>query len=188
MQFDRRNGAGDSIRIETMKTLNPPKRQIRTPVVKPAQPAKTIEQMQAQQHDRMIRRAAERLERSRKLHMEWKAKKAQKTQPPAISPKLSLPKAQPAVVASSATIPPAEAAEPKLSPKAMRSLAHAVACMERPDKSLNQRRLMAHYHLRQHSALSNLNPDDLIFEQSTPNSCSTQSRLASLSGEPRAGL
>ncbi len=178
MQFDRRNGAGDSIRIETMKTLNPPKRQIRTPVVKPAQPAKTIEQMQAQQHDRMIRRAAERLERSRKLHMEWKAKKAQKTQPPAISPKLSLPKVQPAVVASSATIPP----------KAMRSLAHAVACMERPDKSLNQRRLMAHYHLRQHSALSNLNPDDLIFEQSTPNSCSSQSRLAPSSDGTRVGL
>jgi hypothetical protein len=153
----------------------------------PAQPAKTIEQMQALQHDRMIQRGAARIAEQRRVRLELK-KKAQKTQPLAISPKLSLPKVQPAVVASSATIPPAEAAEPKLSPKAMRSLAHAVACMERPDKSLNQRRLMAHYHLRQHSALSNLNPDDLIFEQSTPNSSSTQSRLASLSGEPRAGL
>ncbi len=49
-------------------------------------------------------------------------------------------------------------------------------------------RLMAHYHLRQHSALSNLNPDDLIFEQSTPNSCSSQSRLAPSSDGTRVGL
>jgi hypothetical protein len=89
---------------------------------------------------------------------------------------------------SDATIAPIQAAEPKLTPEAIRALGFAVKCMERSDRTPNQRRLMAFHHLRQHSALSNINPDDLISEQAKTDSCSTQSGLAPSSDGTRAAL
>jgi hypothetical protein len=67
-------------------------------------------------------------------------------------------------------------------------LEFATKCMERKDWSPNQRRLTAFFHLRQDPLTATLSPDDLISEHNTPNSCSTQSRLAPSSGGPRAGL
>jgi hypothetical protein len=158
-----RNGATEATRSnQSMKTLNRPTRSkppLPAPVVKPALPAKTIEQMQAQQHDRMIRRAAERLERSRKLHLEWKAKKAQKTQPLAIAPKLSLPKVQPAVVASSATIP-----APAFSQETQSKFGLAVKALKIKGRSLHQRLLICHHHLQADPALSEIDPQLLLKE------------------------
>jgi hypothetical protein len=163
-----------------MKTLILPKRsKAQTPAaiatdIKPPQP----------------KTRAERFAQQRRIHLKLKAKlKAQpKTSPLAIAPRPPAGTSIQPFTRKLATIAPTEAAEPKLTPEAIRALGFAVKCMERTDRTLNQRRLMAFHHLRQDPALSNLNPDDLISEQSTPNSCSTQSRLASLSGEPRVGL
>jgi len=144
---------------------------------------KTTEQVRADKRQRVILKSTQKLAKKAHLSQQSRIVPTKRTVPK-VSPRLQV---TPSTQALARKLPTA-VAEPTLSSAAMRSLAHAVACMERPDKSLNQRRLMAHYHLRQHSALSNLNPDDLIFEQSTPNSCSSQSRLAPSSDGTRVGL
>jgi hypothetical protein len=152
-----------------MKTTNRPKKDL-LPVVKPPQP----------------KTRAERFAQQRRLHL--KRKTQTKTPTPAIAPRPPAGTSIQPFTRKLATIAPTEAAESKLTPETTRALGFAVKCMERTDRTLNQRRLMAFHHLRQDPALSNLNPDDLIFEQSTPNSCSTQSRLAPSSDGTRAGF
>ena len=68
------------------------------------------------------------------------------------------------------TILPAVAAEPKLTPKAIRALEFAVKSMERKDWSLNRRRLAAHHHLQSDPMIANIIPDELIVEEQATNS------------------
>jgi hypothetical protein len=128
------------------------------------------------QQCRIIDRGTKRLEQQRKIRLELKAKlKAQtKTPPLAIAPRPPAGTSIQPFTRKLATIAPAEAAEPKLTPEATRALGLAVKCMERTDRTLNQRRLMAFHHLRQDPALLNINPDGLISEQAKTDSCSTQ--------------
>jgi hypothetical protein len=114
----------------------------------------------ANRQARIIKRGSERLEQQRKIRLELKAKLK-------VQPKTSLPGISPGPPGISSTcklptVAPTEAAEPKLSPAAIRSLEFATKCMERKDWSPNQRRLAAFHHLRQDPALSNLTPDDLL--------------------------
>jgi hypothetical protein len=145
-----------------MKTINRPKGpKTETPAaiasdVKPPQP----------------KTRAERFAQQRRIHLKLKAQT--KTLPLAIAPRPPAGTSIQPFTRKLATIAPTEAAEPKLTPEAIRALGFAVKCMERTDRTLNQRRLMAFHHLRQDPALLNLNPDDLISEQAKTDSCSTQ--------------
>jgi hypothetical protein len=149
MQFDRRNGAGDSIRTETMKTLNPPKRQIPAPVVKPAQP----------------KTSAERFAQQRRIHLKRKAKK--KTQGQGISPKLSVPKQTtkaPVVNASTIAVPPAAA----FSPETLKRFNLATKAFK-GTRRLSEKLTIAACHLRDDPMLSTIDPAELWREVSSQN-------------------
>jgi hypothetical protein len=176
-----RNGATEANSVRNkMKTLNRPKRSkppLAVSTVKtvapttPPQPP-TSESVSLARHARVIERGTQRIGQQRKTRLELKAQT--KTPPLAIAPRPPAGTSIQPFTRKLATIAPTEAAEPKLTSAAIRALGFALAAMERTDRTPNQRRLMAFHHLRQHSALSNINPDDLISEQAKTDSCSTQ--------------
>src|SRR4029077_715718 len=96
--------------------------------------------------------------RSRKIKVQTKTAKRE------MSPRLQATSSTPPLAPKVPAGTRAEAAEPKLTPKAIRALEFAVRSMERKDWSLNRRRLVAFHHLQSDRTLTNLNPDDLITE------------------------
>jgi len=145
--------------------LNRLKRSKPVSIVKTVAPSRspkapTSEAVSLARRARVIERASQRIAQQRKTRLEGKTKSkvSTKTALPGISPR-------PPAISSTRKLPtvaPTEVAEPKLSPAAIRSLEFAVAAMERKDKTLSQRRLMAFHHLQKDPLTATLNPDQLL--------------------------
>ena len=151
-----------------MNAVNRPKgKRTQTPAsivtdVKPLQ-ERTSEEVRAIQQRRIIDRASQRIEHQRKIRLELKAKLK-------VQPKTATPTAHPGPrcpVFNSASI--SSPVAPAFSQHTLKRFDMAVKGLKAQGRSLNQRLLICHHHLRSDPVLAAIDPRELWRELSSPN-------------------
>jgi hypothetical protein len=153
-----------------MKTKVPPDATVQAKTLAPSNPPQypAAEQVRSDARRRIILKSTMKAAKKSRLSQQPKVDTIKETARK-VSPRSSVTGLSEALARKLPTVPPAEADEPQLSPKAIRALGFAVKSMERQDWSLNRRRFVAYHHLQSDRALTDVSPDDLIREDPSTN-------------------